>query len=150
MCIRFGAEHGRNTMQKYDGRGTLVEHLEKCKTQWRMTPLEEWPHHLIHTLEGILGSRYIDQDMCKDTTKWIGIQHNFVLIFSFEHEKPNIDSVLKLIQGVIFVYELEVEIMTKHQQQNKQIVNNFLSRYHVKEGAPDEDYPHKIHITDIE
>jgi hypothetical protein len=53
LCIRFGAEQGHNKMKRYDGKGTLVEHLEKCITQWRMTPPEEWPHHFIYTLEGI-------------------------------------------------------------------------------------------------
>jgi hypothetical protein len=32
LCIRFGAEPGRNIVQKYDGKGTPVEHLEKCRT----------------------------------------------------------------------------------------------------------------------
>jgi hypothetical protein len=60
LRIRFGAEHGSNTMQKYDRKGTPIEHLEKCRTQWRMTPPEEWTHHFIHTLEGIPGNWYID------------------------------------------------------------------------------------------
>jgi hypothetical protein len=87
-------------------------------TQWRMTPSEEWPHHFIHTLEGILGNWYIDQEMRRGTTKWTRLQQNFVVTFSFEHENPNIDLALKLIHGVI-VFELEVEIMKKYQQQNK-------------------------------
>jgi hypothetical protein len=49
--------------------------------------------------------------MHKGTRKWIGT-------FSFEHENPNIDSTLKLIQGVIFFDEPEVEIMKKYHQQN--------------------------------
>jgi hypothetical protein len=126
-------------MQRYDGKGTPVEHLEKCKTQWRMTPPEEWPHHFIHTLEGIPGNWYIDQEMRRGTTEWTGLQQNFVVTFSFEHENPNIDSTLKLIWGVIFIDEPEVEIMTEYQQQNRQTVKELLSCYHVEEEAPDED-----------
>jgi hypothetical protein len=55
-------------MQRYDGKGTPVEHLDKFNTQWMMKPPEEWPHHFIHTLEGILGNWYIDQEMHKGST----------------------------------------------------------------------------------
>ena len=41
LCIRLGVEQGRNNMEKYDGQGTPLEHLEKWKTQWMMTPSEE-------------------------------------------------------------------------------------------------------------
>jgi hypothetical protein len=51
---------------------------------------------------------------------------------------------LKLIRGMIFVDELEIEIMTEYQQQNKQIVKELLSCYHVEEEAPDEDDPCNI------
>jgi hypothetical protein len=102
-------------MQKYDGKGTPFEHLEKCRTQWRMTLPEEWPHHFIHTLEGIPGNWYIDQEMQRGTTEWTRLYQNFVVTFSFEHENPNIDSTLKLIRGVICFYELEVEIITEYQ-----------------------------------
>jgi hypothetical protein len=61
LCIRFG--DGNNKMQRYDGQVTREEHLEKCRALWRMTPLEEWPHHFIHTLEGIPENWYIDQEM---------------------------------------------------------------------------------------
>jgi hypothetical protein len=53
LCIRFDAEHKNNKKQKYDGQRAPTEHLEKCRTLWKMTPPEEWPHHFIHTLEGI-------------------------------------------------------------------------------------------------
>jgi hypothetical protein len=56
LRIRFGAEQGSNQLQKYDGQGALEEHLEECRTLWRMTLLEEWPHHFIHTLERILAN----------------------------------------------------------------------------------------------
>jgi hypothetical protein len=79
-----------------------------------MKPLEEWPHKFIHALEGIPGNWYIDQEMHIGTTEWTGLQQNFVVTFSFKHENPNIDSALKLIQGVIFVDEPEVEIMKEY------------------------------------
>jgi hypothetical protein len=104
-----------------------VEHLEKCKAQWRMTPPEEWTHNFIHTLKGIRRNWYIDQNMHRGTTEWTSLQQNFVVAFSFEHENPNIDSALKLIQGMIFINELEVEIMIEHQQQNRQKVKELLS-----------------------
>jgi hypothetical protein len=53
LRIRFNAEQKDNKQQKYEGLGTLADHLEKCETLWKMTPPEEWPHHFIHTLEGI-------------------------------------------------------------------------------------------------
>jgi hypothetical protein len=31
LRIRFGTEQGSNKVQKYDGQGRLVEHLEKCR-----------------------------------------------------------------------------------------------------------------------
>jgi hypothetical protein len=119
LRIRFGAEQGSIVVHKYDGKGRPVEHLEKFITQWRMTPPEEWPHHFIHTLEGIPGNWYIDQEMCICTIEWRGLKKNFVVNFSFEHENPNIDSNLKLIRGVIFFDEPEVEIITEYQQHNR-------------------------------
>jgi hypothetical protein len=92
-------------MQRYDGKGTLEEHLEKCRTQWRMTPLEEWPHHFIHTLKGIQESWYVDQEMRIGTTEWKTLQHNFLVTLSFEHENPNIDSTPNQIKGAIFIDE---------------------------------------------
>jgi hypothetical protein len=70
-----------------------------------MTPPEEWPHHFIHTLEGIPGNWYIDQEMCRGTTEWTTLQQNFVVTFSFENENPNMDSALNLIHGMIFFNE---------------------------------------------
>jgi hypothetical protein len=60
MCIRFNAEHKKNKKQKYDGQGAPAEHLEKCRTLWKMTPPKEWPHYFIHTLEGIPANWYTD------------------------------------------------------------------------------------------
>jgi hypothetical protein len=54
LRIRFGAEYEYNKQKKYYGKEGLAEHLEKCKTLWKMIPPEEWPHHFIHTLEGKL------------------------------------------------------------------------------------------------
>jgi hypothetical protein len=51
---------------------------------------------------------------------------------------------------VIFIKEPEVELIIEYQQQNRQIVKELLSCYHVKEEAPDEDDPHNIQITKIE
>jgi hypothetical protein len=150
LCIRFGAEQGSNQLQRYDGQGTPEKHLEKCRTLWRMTPPEEWPHHFIHTLEGIPTNWYIDQELRRGTTDWTILQQNFTVTFSFEHENPNIDSTLKQIRGVIFIKEPEVELMTEDQQQNRQTVKELLSCYHVQEEAPDEDDPRNIQITEVE
>jgi hypothetical protein len=68
-----------------------------------LKPPEEWPHYFIHTLEGILGNWYIEQEMCKGTTKWTILQQDLVVTLSFEHENPNIDLALKLIEGMIFL-----------------------------------------------
>jgi len=70
---------------------------------------------------------------------WTTLQQNFTVTFSFEHEKPNIDATLKHIRGIIFIKEPEVELIIEEQQQNKQLVKELLSCYHVQEEAPDED-----------
>jgi hypothetical protein len=57
------------------------------------------------------------------------------------------DLTLKQIRGVIFFDELEVELITEFQQQNRQIVKKLLSCYHVEEKASYEDDPCHIHIT---
>ena len=80
-----------------------------------MTPPQEQTHHFIHTLEGIPWNWYIDQEMCRGTTEWTSLQHNFVVNFSFEHENPNMDSRMEQIRGVISIDEQEVELMTEYQ-----------------------------------
>jgi hypothetical protein len=115
-----------------------------------MKPLEQWPHHFIHTLEGIPENWYVDYEMHIGTIEWTTLQQKIVVTFSFEHENPNIDSTLKQIRGVIFIDESEVEIMKECQQQNRQTVKELLSCYHDEEEATDEDDPYNIHITKIE
>jgi hypothetical protein len=73
-----------------------------------------------------------------------------VVTLSFEHENPNINSSMKLIQGMIFFEEPEVEIITKYQKRNRQIVKDLLSCYHVAEDTPEEDDTCNIQITNIE
>ena len=116
----------------------------------RMTPLEEWPHHFVHTLEGISTNWYIDQELRKGTTNQIVLQKKFIVTFSFEHENPNMHSTLKPIIGVIFIKEPEVECMTEEQLQNRQIVKELLSCYHVQEESLEEDDPHDIQIEEVE
>jgi hypothetical protein len=70
LCIRFGAEQKSNQQQKYDGQGAPAEHLEKCRALWKMTLPEEWPHHFIHTLEGIPANWHIDKELRRGTTSW--------------------------------------------------------------------------------
>jgi hypothetical protein len=79
-----------------------------------MTPPEKWPHHFIHTLEGVPSNLYVDQELCRGTSKWTTLQHNFIVRFSFENENPNMDSTLKQIRRVIFINELEVELVIKY------------------------------------
>jgi hypothetical protein len=73
-----------------------------------MTPPEKWPHHFIHTLEGILANRYIDKELCRGITTWMTLQQNFTVTLSFEHANPNIDATLKWIRGIIFIEEPEI------------------------------------------
>jgi hypothetical protein len=103
LGIRFDVEQKNNKHKKYEGKGTLGEHLEKCRTLWKMTPPEEWPHYFIHTLEGIPTNWYTKQELHKGTATWTTLQHNFSITFSLEHENPNIDASLKWIRGVIFI-----------------------------------------------
>jgi hypothetical protein len=53
LHIRFDVEKKRRMMKRYDGHGSPLEKMEKCRTLWMMTPPKEWPHHFIHTIEGI-------------------------------------------------------------------------------------------------
>jgi hypothetical protein len=92
-----------------------------------MTPPEEWPHHFIHTLEGIPTNWYVDQELCRGTAEWTTLQHNFIVTFSFEYENPNIDSTIKQIRGVIFIKEPDVECIIEYQHQNRQTVKYLLS-----------------------
>jgi hypothetical protein len=115
-----------------------------------MTPPEEWPHHFIHTLEGILENRYVDQELHRGTAEWTTLQKKIIVTFSFEHENPKIDSTLKKIRGLIFIDEPEVELMIEYQQQKKQTIKELLSCYHVEEEALDEDDTCNIHIIEVE
>jgi hypothetical protein len=117
---------------------------------WKMTPPEEWPHHFIHTLEGIPTNWYIDQELRKGTTTWRTLQQNFTVTFSFEHENPNIDVALKKIREVIFIQEPEIELIIEEQQRNKHTVKELLSCYHVQEEALDEDDSCDILIEEAE
>jgi hypothetical protein len=84
-----------------------------------LTPPDEWPHHFIHTLEGILANWYTNQELHKETATWITLQHNFTVTFSFEHENPNIDAAPKQTREVMFIKELEFKLITEEQQWNK-------------------------------
>jgi hypothetical protein len=126
LCISFSAEQKNNKQQKYDGQGALAENLEKCRTLWKMTPLEEWPHYFIHNLEGIPTNWYTDKELRRGTTTWMTLQQIFTVTFSFQHENPNIDAALKQIRGVIFIKEPKVELITKEKQWNKQTVKALL------------------------
>jgi hypothetical protein len=115
-----------------------------------MKPPEEWPHHVLHTLEGIPSNWYTDQELHRGTMRWTSLQQKFTVNLSFEHENPNIDATLKQIRGVIFIKDPEVELITKEQQQNIQTVKELLSCYHVQEEVSDEDNSHDIHIEEVE
>jgi hypothetical protein len=115
-----------------------------------MTPLEEWSHHFVHTLEGIPENWYTDQELCIRTMSRKILQHNFIVTFSFEHENPNIDATLKQIRGVIFIKEPEVELITEEQQHNRQTLKELLPCYNVQEEVLDEDDPPDIHIKEAE
>jgi hypothetical protein len=146
LRIRFGAEQIGNKQYKYDRLGTPAEHLEACKTLWKMMPPEEWSHHFIHTLEGIPANWYMDQEMRKRTKTWATLQQNFTVTFLFDHENPNMDVTLKWIRNIIFIEEPEIETITEVQHQNKQKVKDILSCYHIQEEASDEDDPRDIQI----
>jgi hypothetical protein len=113
-----------------------------------MTPQEEWPHHFVHTLEGIPTNQYTNHELCKGTTSWTVLQKYFTYTFSFEHENPNIDASLKQIRGVIFIKELEVKIIIEEKKLNIQTVKELFPCYIVQEEAPDEDDPCDIQIKE--
>jgi hypothetical protein len=74
LHIRFNVEHKNNKKQRYGGQGAPAEHLEKCRVLWKMTPPEEWPHHFIHTLEGIPTNWYTENELCRETMTWTVLQ----------------------------------------------------------------------------
>jgi hypothetical protein len=84
-----------------------------------MTPHKKWPHHFIHTLEGIPTNFYTDQEMHRGTTSWTTLQKKFTITFSFEHENPNIDATLKQIRGMIFIKGPEVKLNIEEQKKKK-------------------------------
>jgi hypothetical protein len=49
---------------------------------------------------------------------------------------------------VIFIQEPKVELITEEQQQNRKIMKELLSCYHVQEDVPDEDGSHDIQIEE--
>jgi hypothetical protein len=49
------------------------------------------------------------------------MQQYFLVIFSFEHESPEIDTTLKVVRDRNFEY-LEVEIVTSYQNQKRHAV----------------------------
>jgi len=53
-------------------------------------------------LEGIPRNWYIELEVCRGTVNCEDLQQKFVIIFSFEHENPEIDTTLKLIKVRIF------------------------------------------------
>jgi hypothetical protein len=74
VCIRFGTEQENTHMQKYDGIGKPREHIGICITQWRLVPLEEWPHHFIHRLKGIPINWYTELELHRGTRNLIDLQ----------------------------------------------------------------------------
>jgi hypothetical protein len=70
LCISFGTKQRSNQRKKYDGQRAPTEHLEKCRALWKMTLPEEWPHHFVHTLEGIPSYLYTNQELHRGTTRW--------------------------------------------------------------------------------
>jgi hypothetical protein len=78
------------------------------------------------------------------------LQKTFTITFSFEHDNTNIDVALKWIRGIIFIEELEIELVTEEQQRNKKKIKELLSCYHIQEEAPDEDDPCDIKIEEVE
>jgi hypothetical protein len=60
LCIRFNAEQENRYEENCDGIGQPKEHVEICIIQSRLLPLEEWPRHFIHKLEGIPKNWYIE------------------------------------------------------------------------------------------
>jgi hypothetical protein len=76
------------------------------------------------------------------------LQQNFIVTFSFENEKPNIDANLKYIRGRIFIKEPEFKLTTEEQHGNKHTVKELLSCYHVHKDTLEEDDPRDIQIEE--
>jgi hypothetical protein len=144
LRIRFDAQQEHKYQEKCDGIGQPKEHIDRCMIQWILVPPEEWPHHFIHTLEGIPKNLYIEQEQRRETKNWEEIQQNFVVTFSFEHEIPEINTTLKVVRDRLFE-EPEFEIISTYQKQNRHTMKLLLHCYHVAEEEElAEDNPRNI------
>jgi hypothetical protein len=74
LHIIFGAEQENIYLEKYYRMGQPREHIDKSMVQWILVPPEEWPHHLIHTLEGNPRNWYKELELCRETTNWEEMQ----------------------------------------------------------------------------
>jgi hypothetical protein len=96
---------------------------------------------------------HVDHSFQVGDEVWIYIskemQQNFVITFEFEHESPKIDTTLKFIMDRIFE-EIQFEIVTTYQNQNRQIVRHLLHCYHVVEDDPLEENPLNIKFPEVE
>jgi hypothetical protein len=102
MRNRFGTKQENRYMEKYDGIWKSREHVDKCIIKWILVPPEEWPHHFIHTLEGIPRNWYTELEQHGETANWEEMQLNFVVTFSFEHESQEIHIEMKVVRYGIF------------------------------------------------
>jgi hypothetical protein len=56
-----------------------------------------YQRQFIHTLDTISKNRYLEMEMCRETTNWDAMTQRFKVTFTIEHEYPSIDAVLQAI-----------------------------------------------------
>ena len=91
---------------------------------------------------------YREQEQRREDANREAIQPNFVFTFSFENERVQIYTTLKLVKDKIFE-EPKVKVVTTYQK--KQTIIQLLHYYHViEEQDPPEENPHNTQIPEVE
>jgi hypothetical protein len=88
-----------------------MEHVTQCIVTWNKVPMQEWTHLFVHALDTIPKNWYLELEVCKETTDWEELMHNFKVTFSFENDAPLVDSALQVIKNNFFLVEDSIELV---------------------------------------
>ena len=62
MEVRFGEDEYYQG-KRYDGRNNPSNHLATCQTTWKLSPMDEWVHAFIHTLDETPQRWYVSAEL---------------------------------------------------------------------------------------
>jgi hypothetical protein len=150
MNVRFGIEL-ENIVKKYKGINHLAGHVEQCKTIWSSTPKEVLTHIFLHTMDIIMKNRYLEMEMCIETTSWDELVQRFKVTFNFEHKYPLIDAALQVIRTKIFSEEELIEVVpicSVHRA--SMIFHELLECYNVTKEEQGEEDTRNVQVPETE